>query len=118
MAYVAGRLTMKIVTVVVGIPVGIATKRLVEHVWAAARPADAPRKPGERDVKWGDAIGWAALSGAGVVVTNLVARKGAEEVWRTVLGGDPPPRKLTKTERKLAKDQRKTSREPVESRAT
>jgi Protein of unknown function (DUF4235) len=116
MANVAGRLTMKIMTVVVGIPVGIATKKAVERVWAAARPADAPRKPGERGVKWGDAVGWAALSGVGVVVANLVARKGAEELWRTVVGGEPPPRALTKEEKKLAKQERNLAKAPAESR--
>ena len=115
MAYVAGRFTMKIVTMALSIPVGIATKKAIDRVWAAARPADAPRKPGERGVKWGDAVGWAALSGAGVVVTNLVARKGAEELWRTALGGDPPPRKLTKAEKKMAKQERNLAKEPTES---
>jgi hypothetical protein len=116
MGHAAGRLTMKIMTVLVSIPVGIATKKAVDHAWAAARPADAPRKPGERGVKWGDAVGWAALSAVGVVVTNLVARKGAEELWRTVVGGEPPPRKLTKAEKKLAKQERKSSTEPTESK--
>ncbi|MEP7020011.1 MAG: DUF4235 domain-containing protein [Pseudonocardiales bacterium] len=116
MAHVAGRLTMKIITVLVTIPVGIATKKVVERTWTAARPADAPRKPGERDVRWQDAVGWAALSGAGIVVTNLVARKGAEEVWRTLVGGDPPPRKLTKHEKKMAKEERGLAKEPAESR--
>ena len=115
MAHVAGRLTMKIVTIALSIPVGIATKKAVERVWSAARPADAPRKPGERGVKWGDAVGWAALSAAGVMVTNLVARKGAEELWRTALGGEPPPRKLTKEERKLAKQEHNSAKAPTES---
>jgi hypothetical protein len=115
MANVAGRLTMKILTVVLSIPVGIATKKAVDRVWATARPADAPRKPGERGVKWGDAVGWAALSAVGLVVTNLVSRKGAEELWRTVVGGEPPPRALTKAEKKLAKEQRGLAMEPTES---
>jgi hypothetical protein len=115
MANVAGRLTMKIMTVVVSIPVGIATKKAVDKLWATARPADAPRKPGERGVKWADAVGWAALSAAGIVVTNLVARKGAEELWRTVVGGEPPPRSLTKDEKKQAKRERHLAKEPTES---
>ena len=115
MAHFAGRVGMKIMTIVVGIPVGIATKRVVERAWSTARPADTPRKPGERGVKWGDAVGWASLSAAGIVVTNLVARKGAEEMWRTVIGTEPPPRALTKAEKKLTKEQRNTSYEPTES---
>ena len=111
----AGRLTIKIVTVAVGIPIGIAAKKVVERVWSTVRPADAPRKPGEQGVRWGDALGWAALSAAGVVVTNLVARKSAEELWRTVVGGEPPPRALTKGEKKLAKKQRKSAKAPTVS---
>ncbi|PZS20427.1 MAG: hypothetical protein DLM57_01615 [Pseudonocardiales bacterium] len=115
MAHLAGRVTMKIMTVVVAIPVGIASKAVVVRVWSLARPADAPRKPGEKGVKWGDAVGWASLSAAGLVVTNLAARKGAEEMWRTVIGGEPPPRALSKAEKKQVKKQRNTSHAPAES---
>ena len=107
MAQVAGRVSMKIMTVLVGIPVGMATKRVVERTWSTARSADTPRKPADRGVRWGDAIGWAALSAVGVVVADLVTRKGAEEVWRTVIGTDPPAQPPTKAEKKLEKAQRK-----------
>ena len=98
-----GRVAMKVMTIAVGIPVGIVTKKLVQHTWATARPADPPRKPNEAGVRWGDAISWAALSAVGVVVADLVTRKGAEEVWRTLLGTEPPAPKPTKAQRKLEK---------------
>ena len=47
---------MKLITIAIGIPVGIATKKTVERTWAAARPDDTPRKPNESGVHWGDAI--------------------------------------------------------------
>jgi hypothetical protein len=115
MANVAGKITMKIMTVAVGIPVGIATKKAVNQVWNATRSEDTPRKPAERDVHWGDAIGWAALSAVGVVVADLVTRKGAEELWRTVLGGDPPARPGTKAQKKAEKAQKKAFDVPVET---
>lgn len=118
MAHFAGRLTMKIMTIVVTIPVGLATRALVVRAWSMARPADAPRKPGEDGVKWGDAVGWASLSAASLVVTNLVARKGAEEMWRTIIGGDPPPRALSRAEKKQVKKQLNSSHAPEESRPT
>jgi hypothetical protein len=93
MANPAARLVMKTLTVAVGIPVGIATKRLVERTWATARPADKPRNANEAGVAWVDAISWAALSAAGVALAQLVTRKGAEEVWRTFIGTEPPPPK-------------------------
>lgn len=102
MANVAARLVMKGFTIAVGIPIGIATKRLVDEVWATARPNDPPRKPSEAGVAWRDAVSWAALSAVGVVVADLVTRKGAEEVWRTLLGTEPPPRKPSKEHPELA----------------
>ncbi len=92
MANVAGKIVMKLLTVAVGIPVGIATKKAIEQTWATARSADTPRKPSELGVRWGDALGWAALSAAGAVLANLLSRRGAEELWRTVIGTEPPAR--------------------------
>jgi hypothetical protein len=102
MANGAARLVMKGFSIAVGIPVGIATKRLVDEVWSMARPSNPPRKPNETGVIWRDAISWAALSAVGIVVADLVTRKGAEEVWRTLLGTEPPEPKDTKAQRKLA----------------
>lgn len=107
MANAAARLVMKGFSIAVGIPVGKATKRLVDEVWATTRPNDPPRKPNEAGVIWRDAIIWAALSAVGVVVADLVTRKGAEEVWRTLVGTEPPPPKRTKAERKLEKAEAK-----------
>lgn len=115
MANIAGKLVMKIMTIAVGIPVGIATKKLVNGVWNTARSAETPRKPAQRGVRWGDAIGWAALSAAGVVLTDLVTRRGAEEAWRTVVGTEPPARPSTKAEKKLEKAQRKAFDTPVDA---
>jgi uncharacterized protein DUF4235 len=107
MAHVVEKTTMKLIAVGVGIPVAKATKKLVEGAWHAARPADAPRHPDDRGVRWVDAIGWAALSAAGVVLADLLTRKAAEEVWRTLMGTEPPPRPKTKAEKKLEKAQEK-----------
>lgn len=107
MAGVAGKTTMKIMTILVGIPVGRVTKKAVERVWQSARPGDVPRRPSQPGVRWSDAIGWAALSAVGVAIADLVTRKGAEEVWRTVLGTEPPPSPPTKAAKKLEKAQEK-----------
>ena len=57
------KVSMKVISIVIGIPVGIATKKAVERAWLTARPDDPPRKPTEADVHWSDASRWAALSG-------------------------------------------------------
>jgi hypothetical protein len=93
MANVVGKLGYKLVSVGVGIPVGIATRKLVQRVWIAARPDDPPRKPTDPEVSWSDAMGWAALSAAGVAVAELVTMKGASSVWRAVTGREPPVKK-------------------------
>ncbi len=92
---------MKVVTIVVGIPVGIVTKKAVEHTWATARPEDPPRKPSQAGVRWADAVSWAALSAAGVVVADLLTRRAAEATWRVLLGTPPPAPKTSKAQKRL-----------------
>jgi hypothetical protein len=94
MANVGAKIAMKIVTISVGIPVGIATRKAIEKLWVAAGP-DRPREASEEGVQWADAIAWAAITGIGVAVADLVTRKGAEEVYRTLIGTKPPVVKST-----------------------
>ena len=109
MANLVGKIGMKVTTIIIGIPVGIATKRVVESTWAALRPDDPPRKPHDSGVRWGDAVSWAALSAAGVVIADLVTRKGAETTWRAIMGTEPPPPKVSKAQKKLEAAQEKVS---------
>lgn len=90
------KLGLKLMTAMIGIPVGIATKKAVERAWLAARPEDPPRKPSEAGVRWVDALGWAALSAVGVVVADLISRRGAEATYRALTGSEPPPPKPAK----------------------
>jgi hypothetical protein len=101
MANIGGKISMRILTIAVGIPVGIATRSVVERVWIAAGP-DRPRKATDEGVQWADAIGWAVLTAVGMAVADLVTRKGAEEAYRTLLGSTPPPAK-PKASKKVAK---------------
>lgn len=102
-------ITMKVLSIVIGIPVGIMTKKAVEQAWIAARPEDPPRKPTQRDVHWSDAISWAALSGAGMVVAQLITRRSAEAAFRTITGSEPPEPKPTKGEKKARKQLEKAA---------
>jgi hypothetical protein len=98
---------IKVIGMVIGIPVSIATRKLVEGAWHAARPEDPPRKPSEHGVRWADAVAWGALSAAGVVVADLVTRRGAEATYRVVTGNEPPPPKESKAEKKAVKSRQK-----------
>ncbi|SHH40195.1 Protein of unknown function [Jatrophihabitans endophyticus] len=105
------KITMKLITVSISVPVTMATKKAVEKTWLAVRPDDPPRKAKDADVTWADALAWAALSAAGLVVADLVSRRGAESVYRTLTGSEPPakasksPKKLkeAKTQERIAK---------------
>jgi hypothetical protein len=41
-------------------------------------------------VSWGDALAWAALSGLGVAIAQLVTTKSAATLWRRLVGAEPP----------------------------
>ena len=105
---VAAKVTIKAMSIVIGIPVGIATKKVVERVWTAARPEQPPRKATESDVRWDDAIAWAALSAIGIVVADLVTRRSAEAAYRAITGNEPPAGKPDKAAKKLAKASEKS----------
>jgi hypothetical protein len=100
---VGSAITMKLISIVIGIPVGIMTKKAVEKTWIAARPEDPPRTPSQRDVSWSDAVGWAALSAAGIVIAELVTKRSAEVAFRSITGNEPPAPKPTKAEKKAHK---------------
>jgi hypothetical protein len=101
---VGAKVGLKAISAIIGIPIGIATKKAVERAWLAARPEDPPRKPSEPDVRWPDALGWAALSAAGVVIAELVTQRGAKAAFRAITGNEPPAQPV-KDDKKKAKSE-------------
>ena len=102
------KIGIKAMSMVIGIPVGIVTRKAIERLWIAVRPDDPPRKPTDADVRWGDAITWAALSATGIVVADLLSRRSAEAAFRAITGTQPPPTKAGKAPKKLAKASEKS----------
>jgi hypothetical protein len=100
---IGAKIGIKMMSFVIGIPVGIATKQVVERVWAATHPDDPPRKPSDGDVRWLDAVSWAALSAVGIVVADLLTRRSAEAAFAAITGNPPPEPKPGKPPRTLAK---------------
>ena len=84
------KLGVRILTVVIGIPVAIAIRKVVDRAWRAARPDNPARRPADAGVRWGDAVAWAALSAAGLVVADLVARRSAEAAYEAITGNAAP----------------------------
>lgn len=107
---VGAKITMKLITVSISVPTTMVTKKLIEKAWLAARPDDPPRRANDADVTWADALAWGAMSAAGLVLADLVTRRGAESAFRALTGNEPPtsasksPKKLkeNETQRKLA----------------
>lgn len=104
------RIGIKIIGVAIGIPVSIASRKLVERAWVMARPDDPPHKPTEEGVRWADAIAWGAMSAVGVVVADLVTRAGAAATYKAITGNQPPPPKPGKSEKKQLKKEQKKAR--------
>jgi hypothetical protein len=115
MANLVGKLGMKVLTVLVGIPVGKAAGKAVARAWTAARPTDPPHAPGAREAYWADVVGYAALAAAGTVIAKLVTRRGAEESYRMITGLEPPPPPPTKAEKKLAKAEKKANKKAAKA---
>ena len=103
MADAAGKLTMRVLTILISIPVGKATKKAVDAAYSATKGDENTRNPKSGSVRWADALGWAALSAIGVTLAQLATRKGAEHAYRAVMGTPPPPPDPTKAEKKAIK---------------
>jgi hypothetical protein len=102
-----GKFAMKILTLVLRIPIAIAVRKVIARIWAAARPEAERRDPKDAGVRWSDALGWSALSAAGVAAAQLLTRKGAEETFRVITGNEPPPPPPSRAQKKAAKKQAK-----------
>jgi hypothetical protein len=89
MAHFGAKVVLKVVTIGVGIPVGLASRKFVEKVWVAAGP-DRPHEAKDDGVQWMDAISWAALTAITMAAADLITRKGAEEIYHTIVGEKPP----------------------------
>lgn len=102
MANPVGKVGFKLVSTVVGIPIGIAASRGVEKLWKSAHPDNPPTSPTDPTAGIGDALGWAAISAAGVALAQLVTYRSSASVWRTLTGSNPPAPKQKK-DKKAAK---------------
>ena len=110
MADAAGKLTMKVLTALIAIPVGKATTKAINAAWATTKGTSSTRDPKSAAARWGDALGWAALSATGVTLAQLLTRKGAEHSFRAIMGTQPPPPDPTKAEKKTIKAQEKAEK--------
>lgn len=110
MPKVVGNIVWKLLVLAISRPVANTVRDGVQKIWAASRPDDPPRTAADPDAKWLDAIIYAGLTGIGFAVGELVAQRGAAEIWRTLGGGETPDqRKLRVTAEKQAAKEDKLS---------
>jgi hypothetical protein len=101
MAKAAGKITMRVLTIGLGIPLGILGRKAAHEAFNIVRPHAEGHSLTDPDASWGDVVGWAAVSSAAVVLADLLARRGAEEVWKFLLGTQPPPESGSKSRRRV-----------------
>lgn len=58
---------------------GFVAQKAVEKTWKSATGHTPPGNAGDLDVKWSEAIAWAALSGVIVGIAQLVATRGVAQ---------------------------------------
>jgi hypothetical protein len=80
----------------VAIPVSRAITKATRKAWVTARPQDPVRDPRKVDTRWSDALIWAALTGIGSALGQLLTTKGADTVWRGLTGRPSPRPKASK----------------------
>jgi hypothetical protein len=84
----------RLLTIAVGIPTGIATRRAVARIWTTVGPTDPgspPRSPSDPNATLREAVLWTTISAAGVAFAENVTTRSAALIWRNLIGGEPPP---------------------------
>jgi len=97
MAGRVSKMTFKLISTLVAIPVGRAIRKATAKAWTAVRPDDPPHDPRAVETDWQDALVWAGFTGLGTALGQLLATKGADTVWRAVTGR-PSPRPNARSE--------------------
>lgn len=115
MAGAAGKISVKVLTMVIGIPVGIATRKVTERAFAVARPNAEYHEAKDEGVDWTDALIWAAISGVGFAAAELITRRGAQEVYHVITGNEPPEQ-LSKSQKKALKKKQKRDQKELANR--
>jgi hypothetical protein len=84
------RMVWKIVGMVTGLGVGLATRKLMIVSWERVRGESPPSNPAAPQTNWVEALTWAVASGIALAIARLVAERGAAEAWKATTGAYPP----------------------------
>ena len=83
-------LTWKLLGTGTAVPAGIAVRKLSDAAWYAVRGTSPPKNPAAPGVGWGEALAWAAVSGAAGAGARMLAAAGAAATYKSLTGKLPP----------------------------
>jgi Protein of unknown function (DUF4235) len=79
-----------IMSLVAGLGAAALTRKLLDHSWKAASGKNPPENPADPDVSIGEAVLWAAITGAAVALARMVAQRRAANYYARSTGHLPP----------------------------
>jgi uncharacterized protein DUF4235 len=77
-------------SLVAGLGAAAVTRKLLDHSWKAAAGKNPPENPADPDVSIGEAVLWAAITGAAVALARMVAQRRAASYYHRSTGHLPP----------------------------
>jgi hypothetical protein len=79
-----------VMSLVAGLGAAAITRKLLDRSWKAASGKNPPENPADPDVSIGEAVVWAAITGAAVALARMVAQRRAASYYHRSTGHLPP----------------------------
>lgn len=86
----SGKLGHKVLSGIGAAATTAVARKALTKSWTKATGKEPPANPANPDVRWREAVGWAAASAAVVAVARLVAQRRVAATWRRASGTLPP----------------------------
>jgi hypothetical protein len=77
-------------SLVAGLGAAAVTRKLLDRSWKAAAGKNPPENPADPDVSFGEAVLWAAITGAAVALARMLAQRRAASYYTRSTGHLPP----------------------------
>ena len=79
-----------VMSLVAGLGAAAVTRKLLDRSWKAASGKNPPENPADPDVSFGEAVLWAAVTGAAVALARMLAQRRAASYYTRSTGHLPP----------------------------
>lgn len=77
-------------SLVAGLGAAALTRKVLDRSWKAAAGKNPPENPADPDVSFGEAVLWAAITGAAVASARMLAQRRAASYYTRSTGHLPP----------------------------